>query len=98
VANNLKAIGNAFHMYVPSVLLRKPGCAGLSANGTPKIFNPTVEDDHHPNMRLWQAGSRRKNGWNCKVVHSSFSPSLTLQTDENVFRTVSIAMGGGFAR
>jgi hypothetical protein len=43
--DNLKAFGNAIHMCVPSVLLRKPGCAGFSAVGTPQIFNPTVEDD-----------------------------------------------------
>jgi hypothetical protein len=42
-------------MCVPSVVLRKPGCAGLSANGTPKIFNPTVEDDHPANILLWRA-------------------------------------------
>jgi hypothetical protein len=44
--DNLKAFGNAIHMRVPSVRLRKPGCAGFSAIGAPKIFNPMVEDDH----------------------------------------------------
>jgi hypothetical protein len=39
-------------MCVPSVRLRKPGCAGLSTDGTPKIFSPTVEDDYPPNMTL----------------------------------------------
>jgi hypothetical protein len=38
-------------MCVPSVRLRKPGCAGLSTIRTPKIFTPMVEDDHPPNMR-----------------------------------------------
>ena len=50
--NNLKALGNAIRMRVPSVRLRKPGGAGLSTIRTPKVFNPMVEDDHSPNMRL----------------------------------------------
>jgi hypothetical protein len=37
-------------MCVPSVRLRKPGCAGFSAIRTPKVFNPLVEDDHPSNM------------------------------------------------
>jgi hypothetical protein len=44
--DDLKAFGNAIHMCVPSVRLRKPGCAGFSAIRAPKIFNPVVEDDH----------------------------------------------------
>jgi hypothetical protein len=40
--DNLKAFGNAIHMYVPSIRLRKQGCAGFSANRTSKIFNPTI--------------------------------------------------------
>jgi hypothetical protein len=43
--DNLKTFGNAIHVCVPSVRLRKPGSAGFSAIGTPQIFNPTVEDD-----------------------------------------------------
>src|ERR1019366_6489556 len=45
------------HTCVPSVRLRKPGCAGFSAIRTPKIFNPVVEDDHPSNMSLRQDGS-----------------------------------------
>jgi hypothetical protein len=56
--DNLKAFGNAIHVCVPSVRLRKPGCAGFSAIGTPQIFNPTVEDDngvqrHVNSLSLW---------------------------------------------
>ncbi len=40
--DKIKAFGKGIHVYVPSVRLRKPGCAGLSANGTPEVFNPTV--------------------------------------------------------
>jgi len=40
--DKIKALGKDIHVYVPSVRLRKPGCAGLSANGTPEVFNPTV--------------------------------------------------------
>jgi hypothetical protein len=40
--DKIKALGKGIHVYVPSVRLRKPGCAGLSANGTPEVFNPTV--------------------------------------------------------
>jgi hypothetical protein len=39
-------------MCIPSIRLRKPGYAGLSTDGTPKIFSPTVEDDHPLNMTL----------------------------------------------
>ena len=55
--DNLKAFGNAIHMCVPSVRLRKQGCAGFSAIRTPKIFNPVVEDDHPSNMSLRRDGS-----------------------------------------
>jgi hypothetical protein len=51
-ADNLKAFRNAIRMCVPSIRLRKPGCAGLSTDGTPKIFSPTVEDDHPLSMTL----------------------------------------------
>jgi hypothetical protein len=51
-ADNLKAFRNAIRMCVPSIPLRKPGCAGLSTDGTPKIFSPTVEDDHPLSMTL----------------------------------------------
>src|SRR5260370_15996144 len=42
-ADNLKAFGNAVHLYVPRILIRRrnPGCAGLSAIGALKVFNPT---------------------------------------------------------
>ena len=52
VADNLKAFRNTIRMCVPSIRLRKPGCAGLSTDGTPKIFSPTVEDDHPLSMTL----------------------------------------------
>jgi hypothetical protein len=39
--DKIKAFGKFIHVDVPSVRLRKPGCAGLSANGTPEVFNPT---------------------------------------------------------
>jgi hypothetical protein len=58
--NNLKAIGNAFHMCVPTILLRKPGFAGFSAIRTPKIFNPVFENGHLPNMSL-PAGTNQAN-------------------------------------
>ena len=51
-ADNLKAFRNAIHSGIPSIGLRKPGNAGLSTDGTPKIFSPTVEDDHPSNMTL----------------------------------------------
>jgi hypothetical protein len=38
--DKIKAVGKVIHVYAPSVRLRKPGCTGLSANGTPKVFNP----------------------------------------------------------
>jgi hypothetical protein len=57
--DNLKALWNAVRMRVPSVRLRKPSCAGLSAIRTPKIFNPMVENDHPPNIRLWMSSSSR---------------------------------------
>lgn len=50
--NNLKAFGNTIHMRVPPVCLRKPGNAGLSANRTPKIFYPAVQNDHSSSMRF----------------------------------------------
>ena len=49
-ADNLKAFRNAIRMCVPSIRLRKPGCAGLSAIWAPKIFNPTLDYDHPSNM------------------------------------------------
>ena len=42
--------GKFIHVYGPSVRLRKPGCAGLSAIWAPKIFNPTLDYDHPSNM------------------------------------------------
>jgi hypothetical protein len=60
VADNLKAFGDAIYMRGPSVLLRKPGCAGFSAIRTPQIFDPTLLDDHPPNILLWKA--RPANG------------------------------------
>jgi hypothetical protein len=55
--DNFKAFGNAIHMWVPSVRLRKPGYAGFSAIGTPKIFSPVVEDDHRSIMSPQREGS-----------------------------------------
>ena len=55
--DKIKAFGKGIHVYVPSVRLRKPGCAGLSANGTPKVFNPAVWDDHRSTMSLRRDGS-----------------------------------------
>jgi|ERR1700722_1944335 len=55
--DNFKAFGNAIYMCVPSVRLRKPGCAGFSAIRTPKIFCPVVEDDHPSIMRPRRDGS-----------------------------------------
>jgi hypothetical protein len=55
--DNFKAFGNAFRMCVPSVRLRKPGYAGFSAIGTPKIFSPVVEDDHPSIMSPRRDGS-----------------------------------------
>jgi hypothetical protein len=51
-ADNLKAFRNTIRMCVPSIRLRKPGYAGLSTDGTPKIFSPTVEDDHPLSVTL----------------------------------------------
>jgi hypothetical protein len=51
-ADNLKAFRKAIHSGIPSIRLRKPGYAGLSTDGTLKIFSPTVEDDHRLNMTL----------------------------------------------
>ena len=55
--DNFKAFGNAIHMCVPSVCLRKPGCTGFLAIGTPKIFSPVVEDDHPSIMSPRRDGS-----------------------------------------
>ena len=55
--DKIKAFGKFIHVYVPSGLVRKPGCAGLSANGTPKVFNPAVWGDHRSTMSLRRDGS-----------------------------------------
>jgi len=43
-ADNLKALWNAIHLYVPRILIRcrNPGKAGLLATRAPENFNPTV--------------------------------------------------------
>jgi hypothetical protein len=48
--DKIKAFGKFIHVYGPSVRLRKPGCAGLSAIWASKIFNPTLDYDHPSNM------------------------------------------------
>ena len=50
--DNLKAFGNAIHLYVPRIFVRRrnPGRAGLSATRAPKILNPTVAG-HPSNTR-----------------------------------------------
>jgi hypothetical protein len=40
--DKIKAFGKVIHVNVPPVRLREPGCTGLSASGTPEVFNPTV--------------------------------------------------------
>jgi hypothetical protein len=59
--DKIKALGKGIHVYVPSFRLRKPGCTGLSAHGTPEVFNPTVQDDHRSNMSLQRAGSSQSS-------------------------------------
>jgi hypothetical protein len=51
--DKIKAFGKFIHVYGPSVRLRKPGCAGLSAIWAPKLFNPTLDYDHLSNMSAW---------------------------------------------
>jgi hypothetical protein len=48
--DKIKAFRKFIHVYGPSVRLRKPGCAGLSAIWAPKLFNPTLDYDHLSNM------------------------------------------------
>ena len=48
--DKIKAFGKFIHVYGPSVRLRKPGCAGLSAIWAPELFNPTFDYDHPSNM------------------------------------------------
>jgi hypothetical protein len=48
--DEIKAFGKFIHVDGPSVRLRKPGCAGLSAIWAPKFFNPTLDYAHPSNM------------------------------------------------
>src|SRR3981189_3971927 len=48
--DKIKAFRKFIHVYGPSVRLRRPGCAGLSAIWASKIFNPTLDYDHPSNM------------------------------------------------
>jgi hypothetical protein len=48
--DKIKAFGKFIHVDGPSVRLRKPGCAGLSAIWAPKFFNPTLDYAHPSNM------------------------------------------------
>ena len=70
--DNLKAFGNAIHMWAPSVRLRKPGCAGLLAIRTPKVFSPVVEDDHPSIMSQRRDGSSQSSCHNQSDPVSSF--------------------------
>ena len=42
--DKIKAFRKDIHVYGPSVRLRKPGYAGLSAIWAPKLFNPTLDN------------------------------------------------------
>jgi hypothetical protein len=51
--NNPKGSGNAIHPYIERIIhLQKLGSAGLSALGTPVVFNPMLAGRHPTNMQL----------------------------------------------
>ena len=73
VFDNPKAFGNAIHPYIERVIhLRKLGSAGLSALGTPVVFNPMLAGRHPTNMHL-------------RLLRSTFNLAATIKFEKREF-------------